>query len=270
MADSGRGETGMRIPRVFLSAECRLVGNDILISGADAGHLTRVLRLGAGARIDVLDGEGRVLRARIQKVTRDVVRALVEEVGKASSEPPVRLTLVQGLARGEKMDLVVQKAVEIGVARIVPVCCARTVVRLDQEQGRRRRERWQKIAVEAAEQCGRAVVPAVEPLSSLGDALSSIPPGTTVLLPWEGEHVVGLGDVLDAAPPAGEVFVFIGPEGGFTAEEVALCRVAGARSVTLGPRILRTETAGLVAAALVLYAWGDLGRTGRAVEVSSS
>lgn len=249
----------MRVPRIFLSPECRLEGDEIFVAGAEAAHLTRVLRLRPGAEIDVLDGEGRTWRARILAADRDGVRARVTGSRAAAPEPPVRLTLVQGLARGEKMDLIIQKAVEIGVARIIPANCARTVIRLDEERGWRRRERWQKIAVEAAEQCGRGAVPVIEPPQALVDALSLLRSGALALLLWEGERATGLKDVLDSVPRAEDVFVFVGPEGGFTADEVEACTAAGARPVSLGPRILRTETAGLVVTALVLYAWGDLG-----------
>ncbi|MDI6710012.1 MAG: 16S rRNA (uracil(1498)-N(3))-methyltransferase [Bacillota bacterium] len=248
------------MPRIFLSPECRLEGDEVLVTGAEAAHLARVLRLRPGAEIDALDGEGRAWRARILAADKEGVRARVTGARAAAPEPPVRLALVQGLARGEKMDLIIQKAVEIGVARIIPADCARTVIRLDDERGRRRRKRWQKIAVEAAEQCGRGAVPVVEPPQALGDALSLLRPGVTAFLLWEGERATGLKDILDSVPCTKDVFVFVGPEGGFTGDEVEACTAAGARPVSLGPRILRTETAGLVAAALVLYAWGDLGR----------
>jgi len=229
------------------------------ITGPDAHHLTRVLRLSPGAEVLLLDGSGRMFRAEVRETGRERVRAVVTgEVG-APAEPGVRVTLVQALAKGDRMDTVVQKATEIGVARIVPVTSERVVVNLEPQKAGRRRERWQRIATEAAEQCWRPRVPEVHPVIGFKEALDLVPEAALPLFFWERERQVALKDVLRSRPPAEDVFVFIGPEGGFTEGEAAAAAARGAVSVSLGPRLLRTDTAGLIAAALVLYEWGDLG-----------
>lgn len=244
--------------RFFVSPE-QVKSGRITILGPDVRHITRVLRMGPGDIITVLDGDGKVYEARIESVSRDKVRCEILEEGQAGGEPPVRVTLVQGLSKGEKMDLVVQKGTELGVTSIIPVICKYSVVKLSPKKAAERRDRWQRIAVEAAKQCGRAVVPRVVTPMAWWEALEDIPNGAVALMPYEGENEQKMRDVLRklAAPP--EIYIFIGPEGGIHPEEFEQAYRKGVIPVTLGPRILRTETAGLAALSLVLYEWGDLG-----------
>lgn len=248
----------MRIPRLFVEAG-GWTGERTVITGRDYHHLRHVLRLGPGAKLFLLDGKGQMFEAVIEAVQRDALVALVTGEAPALPEPPVKVTLVQGLPRGEKMEFVIQKATEIGVSRIVPLAAARAVPRLAAEKAARRRSRWQRIALEAAEQSGRGRFPLVDEVKGLADALQGVAVGAAAFLLWEGERATTLKQILRAGPPREEVYLFVGPEGGFTDDEVALARGAGAVPVSLGGRILRTETAGLVAAALVLYEWADLG-----------
>jgi len=228
-----------------------------VVTGPDAFHLTRVLRMSPGDPLTLSDGAGRIFPAAITGLSPGAVR--VRLTGPSRREQlPLAVTLVQGIAKGERMDLVVQKAVEIGVFRIIPMVSERTVAR---PAGEQKLARWRRIALEAAKQSRRGIVPEVVVPRTLGEVLDSLPPGATALLPWEQENGCALAGVL-AGPPPEEAFLFIGPEGGFTAAEVSAARSRGVRTVSLGRRILRSETAGLVTLALVLFRWGDLGWTG--------
>jgi 16S rRNA (uracil1498-N3)-methyltransferase len=145
------------------------------------------------------------------------------------------------------------------VKKIIPITTERSIIKLTPEKGEKRLKRWQRIATEAAKQSGRGSVPEVYPVTEMGQALAMLPPDTVIIMPWEGEQVVSIKEVLTTLKPEGTFALVIGPEGGFAREEVALAQKAGAQVVSLGPRILRTETAGMVALALVLYELGDLG-----------
>ena len=249
----------MRVPRFFVPAAQWQAREAAWITGPDARHLTRVLRLGPGDAVLLLDGTGQMFRAEVQEVRGERVRAVVTGTAAVPDEPGVRVTLVQALAKGDRMDTVVQKGTEVGVARFIPVVSERVVVKLEPAKAGRRRERWQRIATEAAAQCGRPRVPEVHPVIAFQEALNLVPAGAFSLFFWEEERQVSLKDVLRSRPPADEVYAFIGPEGGFAAREAAAAAARGAVPVSLGPRLLRTDTAGPIAAALVLYEWGDLG-----------
>jgi 16S rRNA (uracil1498-N3)-methyltransferase len=220
-------------------------------------HLARVLRVRVGDEITLFDGAGNEAEARVARIWPTEILCTVGAV-RGSAPAPVALTLIVGLLKGEKMDWVVQKATELGVARICPAECAHAVVKVADEKRAGRRARWEKIAGEAARQCGRADVPEVAELRELGVALA-LGPGWRVLL-HEAERQATLRRVLPAPRPL-EVTVAVGPEGGFAPAEVALGRAAGYQVVGFGPRILRAETAALAAVAVLGYALGDLGGT---------
>jgi 16S rRNA (uracil1498-N3)-methyltransferase len=156
------------------------------------------------------------------------------------------------------MDLIVEKSTELGISRIIPLVCERTVLKLEGDKLSRRRERWLRIAREASKQCRRPDVPEVDLPGGWDQALRDLD-RATALIPWEEENVLTLKSFLRENKPREQVYVFIGPEGGFTPREVERARSHGVRPVTLGPRILRTETAGLAVVAMILYQWGDLG-----------
>ncbi len=245
-------------PRVFVSPE-QIKDGLVSITGTEAGHLSRVLRLGAGDIINILDGRGYSYEAAIEFARKgEIVCRIVADLP-APSAPPLKATLVQGLPKGDKMDFIIQKGTELGVSRVIPLMCRRTVVRLEGGSGGKKRERWQRIACEAAGQCGRPDIPVVDEPLDWGRALALLPENTPALIPWEEEHSLSLKDFLRENTISKEIFVFIGPEGGFDSEEVELAMEHGARPVTLGPRILRTETAGLAVLTMILYQWGDLG-----------
>jgi 16S rRNA (uracil1498-N3)-methyltransferase len=178
-------------------------------------------------------------------------------------ESGLAITLIQGISRGERMDFVVQKATELGVSRIVPVRTARSVVRLDAVRGRRRQEHWRAVAASACEQCGRSVLPRVDPPRPLSELLADLrddPPEGARLMP--DAAAPGIGAL--QPPAAGSVLILIGPEGGLDQEEKAMAARQGFVAVGLGPRVLRTETAALVAVSVCQLLWGDLSASRRA------
>lgn len=230
----------------------------ILITGPDVKHISRVLRLGEGDVIEILDGRGGAARARIEGVSKDAVTCSRLETYEPSGLPPVRVTILQGLAKGEKMEVIIQKATELGVSGVIPVVCRRSVVQLDQGKVEARLERWRRVALEAAKQCRRPDIPVVGVPVDFAAALQAVPGDVLLLMPWEAENSRHLREVLSGDNKR-DVFILIGPEGGFDPGEVDLAVGRGALTVSLGPRILRTETAGPACLAVIMYQWGDLG-----------
>jgi 16S rRNA (uracil1498-N3)-methyltransferase len=237
------------IRRIHLPPERIEAGRGLLTPEA-RHYLGEVLRLGPGAEVEVFDGLGGRYPGRLEDGLETVALGPREESGAR----PAEIALLFALAKGEKMDLVVQKATELGVARIVPFSAERSVVRLEGAKGGERVRRWTKIAEEAARQCGRADVPVVTPPLSLGAALAALPRGTVSFVFHPG------GMPLPAIETAGAaVFAaVVGPEGGLTPAEVEACSRAGAAQASLGPRVLRAETAAIVAVALLQARFGDL------------
>jgi 16S rRNA (uracil1498-N3)-methyltransferase len=247
----------MALHRFFVAES--LAGVTVSITDADLHHLRDVLRLVAGDEIAVADPGGAQGVARLVEVGRDEATAEVVRELPDIFEPDV--TLIQGLSRGPKMDLVMQKVTEIGIRRITPVVMKRSIVKLDPVERWERADRWRKIVAEAAKQAQRATLPKVdEPVdfSKLPDLLAGL---DVVLVPWEETARTGIGEALAAAgaTSASRVGVVIGPEGGMEASEVDTLASLGAVPVTLGPTILRTETAGIVAVALASFELGGLG-----------
>jgi len=240
------------LPRFFVAADT-LGGDTIEITGEALHHLRTVLRLGPGAELLLLDGEGACCQARLATVGRD--RATATATARwTAAEHPCPLRLLQALPKGDKLDLVLQKGTELGVTVFQPLLSRRTLTRADTS----RRGRWQRIVSEAARQSRRPRLPRLEPLCSLGEALEKVDEPLRLVL-WE-ESARPLREVLPATPPAA-VALLIGPEGGFTADEVAAVAAAGFVPVHLGPRILRTETAGLAAGAVLQFLYGDWDQT---------
>jgi 16S rRNA (uracil1498-N3)-methyltransferase len=251
----------MSLHRFFVSPDV-FSGNEVRLEGDLARRLSRVLRLEAGAAVVLLDGSGLEYETRLDVVGPHRVTGTVVARRPGRPEPRVRLLLYQSLVKGERFDWVLEKGTELGVAAFVPLLSRRNVARA--APGRLGRpERWRRVVREAAEQCGRCVLPEVLPAEGLKEALSEA--ADLRLLPWEEEEALGLAAALRQARPTLEaverptVAVLIGPEGGFAADEVALARRAGAQVVSMGRRILRSETAGIIAAAAVLYELGELG-----------
>jgi len=262
----------MSLHRFFVNAALPATATDAWVmplSNRDIRHLMVVLRLEPGDRVVLADPAGRVAEA----VVRDVSAARITADVAEPSVPPVRprVALAQGLARRERMEIAIQKATELGVAEIIPVAFARSVVKLDEEKAEKRTERWRRIAEEAAKQSQRAEIPLVREPVDLAALLDVTALYDVVLVPWEetvgsAKPMPGIGAALDIAEATSRssVLVVVGPEGGLEPAEVsAMVQAAGAIPVGLGDTILRTETAAVVAVALTSYELGGLGGRAR-------
>lgn len=229
------------------------------LASADVHHLANVVRVRPGEIVEVVEPDGETgWSARVETVGETIEATLL---GSLITVRRPRVTLVQGVAKGDKMDAIVRSAVEIGAAEIVPVLTARSVVRLDDRKRAERGSRWRRIAKSAAEQSHRDSVPLVHDPVPLGDALATLAGYDEVVVLWEDARGTGLSSAVErwVTYPEARVALVVGPEGGLTAEEVASLEAIGATAVTLGPNILRTETAALVALALVTWGLGGLG-----------
>ncbi|HYD39715.1 MAG TPA: 16S rRNA (uracil(1498)-N(3))-methyltransferase [Anaeromyxobacter sp.] len=236
----------MTARRVFLPPE-RIAPGRAALTPEAIHYLRDVLRLAPGAALELFDGAGSLYAARIEDGFAGL--ALGE---RREARPALALWVLPALAKGEKMDLVVQKATELGATHLAPFAAERSIVRLEPEKAAARVERWRKIAAEAARQCGRADVPEVRAPARLQDALAAVPSGAARFV----FHPGGAPLPADLHPAA--VAAVVGPEGGLTEAEVAACEAAGARRASLGPRVLRAETAAVVATALLQARYGDL------------
>lgn len=244
--------------RRFVIRSDAIAAGRVRFDADEAHHLARVLRLRPGALVEASDGGGRVFTVRIEALGRGEAWGSILGEAPASRESPCAITLAQAILKGERMTWLVQKATELGVARLVPVETARVVARAPTERAGARQSRWERVAREAVKQCGRGVVPVVEAPRGFGAVLAEAAAHDATWLCWEG----GGRPLATLAREAGRVrriLLLVGPEGGFTDDEVAQARAAGARLGGLGPRILRAESAGLVALALCQHLFGDLG-----------
>jgi len=244
----------------FFLPEGALEKNSVIISGENYKHMVKVLRMQKGDKILLADGSGKQYEAEIKEIGNENVVAEIVKEKQANTEPPLKVILLQGLPKKDKMEFIVQKGTELGMYSLIPIESVRTVVKLDSKKAASRKNRWQKIALEAAKQCRRAVVPQIKEISSLKEALTALDVDL-ILFPWEDEKTLTLKDALKniASDKIKSVAVAIGPEGGWAPEEVRLAKEFGAELVSLGPRILRTETAGIAAITMLLYQLGDLG-----------
>ncbi len=234
-----------------------LLADTIEIIGSDAHHLMHVMRAKAGQEVTVVDDEGSVARMEMTAFREDAVTLVLKERLAANTESPLELVLAQCLLKADKMDYVVQKAVELGVTEIVPVKSHNCVVRYDAKKAAARQVRWQKIAEEAAKQCGRTALTEVTPITDLSGLIKENS-GTEIVFCYENEDETTVKSCLQAAKGK-RLILLIGPEGGFTLDEAQAVQEAGGKAVTLGPRILRAETAAVAAVTVAQYENGDLG-----------
>lgn len=244
--------------RFFVQAEI-LRQSCATLSGELSRHIATVLRLKPGESLILADGCGHEAIATIKAIEKDgIVVALQPFYSVPAAEGALPVTLCQGLPKGEKMDLVLQKATELGISRIVPFNAERSVARLDADRLSKRVQRWEKIVQESARQSQRSSVPSVGFYGDLQELLTGEAGGLKLLL-WEGEKEQGLRGLIESSEKPESVSIIIGPEGGLSAAEAAQAEKAGYIPVTLGKRILRTETAGLAVVSILEYVWGDLG-----------
>jgi 16S rRNA (uracil1498-N3)-methyltransferase len=240
--------------RLFVSHPL-INGADVLVEGDRARYLGRVLRLRVGDEILVFNGEGPEWMATIEAMTKSTATLRIADSREAGTESPLKIHLVQGISRGERMDFVVQKATELGVKRITPVLTEYGVVKLDQARGEKRRDHWAGVAASACEQSGRTRLPLIDVPMNLRNWFGSKP--TEV----DAELILAPGAAASLAAidtPTTKVCLLIGPEGGFSETEYEDAAIAGFKAVSLGPRVLRTETAAVAALSVLQSRWGDL------------
>lgn len=236
----------------FILNESAAPGRVLALDEDERNHALRVLRMENGDEAEAADAAGNLFRVRLVTGGPDASLEILEAV--EAREAPVDVTLYQGFPKFDKLEFTVQKATELGVKRIEPVFMARCVVKLDRRECAKRMERVTKIAREAVKQCGRNLCPEI----GTGISVKEMPKHELMLLPWEDARGVRIRDVYRAHPEAKDIAVIIGPEGGISPEEVEGMKALGAIPVTLGPRILRTETASVAAVTEVMTLWGDL------------
>jgi 16S rRNA (uracil1498-N3)-methyltransferase len=245
--------SGNRVnPRLYC-AMALATGAHVELPEAAAHHAARVLRLSAGDAVTLFNGEGGEFAARLERVDARIVVARIEALRRVERESSLAVTLVQGLASGDRMDHVIQKATELGAVAVQPVTTARSVARLDAARAQKREAHWQQIAIAACEQCGRNRVPTVRPLRELTAWLRDPSRAALRLLLSPDAHVS-----LSSLPtPTGAIECLVGPEGGLDEEEASAALRLGFQAVRLGPRVLRTETAGPAVLAALNALWGD-------------
>jgi 16S rRNA (uracil1498-N3)-methyltransferase len=252
----------VRLTRVYIDAAL-IPGGFVELPPETASHLARVLRARSGDELILFNGDGREFNGSIETVRGSRVSASVGDGRPVDRESPLAITLIQCVPRGDRMDFIVQKATELGVARIVPLLSQRSVVRLDKSQAESKAVHWRAVAVSACEQCGRNRLPTIEAAQPLLNYLgeSSAAAGPRLVLepesaPQMGTLAPGPGGAVDAAMTSAEIA--IGPEGGFATEELEAFRVAGFSQVGLGPRVLRAETAAIAAVVWLQARLGDM------------
>jgi 16S rRNA (uracil1498-N3)-methyltransferase len=259
----------MRLTRVYVEAALT-PGSAVELPPETGSHLAKVLRARSGDELILFNGDGREFGGSIEEVRGSRVSAFVGEARPVDRESPLAITLVQCVPRGDRMDFIVQKATELGVARIVPVLSQRSVVRLDAAQAQSKANHWRAVTVSACEQCGRNRLPVIEAVQPLLNYLGNSVPGAGPRLVFEPESAPQAHSVADQGPPAAalnggsaklsvtDAHVAIGPEGGFTSDELEAFRVCGYSQGGLGPRVLRTETAAIAAVVWLQARFGDM------------
>ena len=256
------------MPRFFVPYAVSEKETEIGISDSDSRHIRDVLRMKAGEDLTVCDTKGTDHQCRIDSIGKDALTVRILSRWQSDNESPYEIVLFQGLPKADKMELIIQKFVELGGSRIVPVACTRSVARLSEtKEVEKKLLRWNKIAYEAAKQCNRSVIPAVGAPVSFKEAIRQMSGADLAFIPWECEEERGIREMLAGKKPlsAGTndrtgfsgkkpVLAFIiGPEGGFDQEEISFARECGILTVTLGKRVLRTETASLAILSMILY-----------------
>ncbi len=235
--------------------------NQIIIENGDVRHISKVLRLKEKDMIEICDGANMEYICEIQSIDKNNVLLSIIDKKQSTKEPPVKVVLYQGIPKGNKMDLIIQKTVELGITEIIPVEMKRTIVQFRGNKDKQNKvERWQKIALEAAKQSKRGIVPIIHLPISFDDALKHSKKNQLNIMPYEDEDKKGFKNIIESLDKSNisEIGIWIGPEGGLDEEEITTAIKNGIYIITLGPRILRTETAGFTILSLVMYELGDL------------
>lgn len=239
----------MRVSRFFLDRP--LTSGDVVLDGDVAHYIGRVLRLAPGAPVQIFNGTGQEWPGAVSAVSKREVTITLQQPIDGTPESPLHTHLGQALSRGERMDWAIQKAVELGVNEITPLFTERCEVKLQGERADKRQSHWQQIAVSACEQCGRSSVPVIHPPMILQDWLSSLQAEVKLVLHHRTEQN------LASLPPPASAALLIGPEGGLSASEITMAERSGFHAARFGPRVLRTETAPVVALSMLQHLWGD-------------
>ncbi|MEK7852081.1 MAG: 16S rRNA (uracil(1498)-N(3))-methyltransferase [Deltaproteobacteria bacterium] len=240
----------------FYIEEGLMVGVNAEMNGAEARHIKDVLRLKTGDAVVLFDGSGMEFTGKITGIGKELVSVAVAEAIEGKTESPVEIILGQGIPKSDKMDLIVQKSTELGVSRIVPIYTERVVPK---SFGANKIERWQRIAVEACKQSGRVKVPIISDPISIEQFVKDADQSSLRLIPWEGEKEISLKKALPVTLENSKITFIVGPEGGLTGSEIKVAEKGGFIPVSLGRRILRTETVSLSLISIVQHLYGDLG-----------
>jgi 16S rRNA (uracil1498-N3)-methyltransferase len=239
----------------FFVNPSQIQGSRIVITGKDVNHIKNVLRMRPGEEIAVSNGiDGKEYRCGIEEIFEDEVVCALRFIKEEGLELPSKVYLFQGLPKADKMELIIQKAVELGVYQVIPVASKRAVVKLDEKKAKSKLERWQGIAEAAAKQSKRGIIPQIGPVLTMKQAIDFSKCAKVRLIPYElAEGMSKTKEIIDNLKPGEDVAIFIGPEGGFEEEEVRLASESGVEPITLGKRILRTETAGMTVLSWIMY-----------------
>ena len=238
----------------FFVEQSQIGEETITITGEDVNHIKNVLRMKVGETILVSDGEDREYICKISDFNNDEVQAKIEDINGETRELPIEVTLFQALPKGDKMETIIQKMVELGVCEIAPVSTKRCIVKLDAKKAESKVRRWNAIAESAAKQSKRGIIPKVLMPVNFAQALDRAKEMDMVLIPYEeAENMSITREVFSEIKTGMKIGIFIGPEGGFTESEVEEAKKIGARAITLGRRILRTETAGMATMSVLMY-----------------
>lgn len=239
----------------FFVEPAQIQGNRIVITGKDVNHIKNVLRMKQGEEISVSNGmDGKDYCCGIEELLEDEIICSLRFVKEDGVELPSKVYLFQGLPKADKMELIIQKAVELGVYAVIPVACKRSVVKLDEKKEKSKLARWQQIAEAAAKQSKRSIIPEVKPVMSMKEAVMFANRCMVKMIPYElADNMEKTREIIGALQPGEAVGIFIGPEGGFEESEIQLASEHGILPVTLGKRILRTETAGMTVLSWIMY-----------------
>ncbi len=248
----------MKIRRRFFVGKEKIKGDEIVVKGQDVIHIRNVLRLGIGDNVAIFDGEGSLYSAEITALTRDEILCKILSRHQALNESPVEITLGQSILKGAKLDDIVRKSCELGVSTFAPLIAERSVLKLKPAELNKKSERWQKIAVEASKQSGRAKVPSIsKTMNSVEEFCLDCANDEIKLIFHEDESSLRFSELDRGSSSIKKAALLIGPEGGWTESEVKTASDYGFRSVSLGPRILRAETAPIAVLSIVQFYWGD-------------